>query len=162
MFRALGVLIELLGDIFGPSRWGMRPGPAAIIGFVTGVFALVAIVLLLLGFDLASVDVWLSSHASLWDAIGTVLFKIVLGVFFLMGLAICAQPFLDRWGGGNRKDARPGVPDQPDGPDGSLEAKHELPRRPPPAKKEAPAGVGTFLIGLIIVYFTWVGIVNPL
>jgi len=86
-------IARLIGGLWGFSRrsWvdvgmGLRPrsGASALFLFLFLFFFLVGIVLLLLGFDLERVDLWLEAQGGWLDAAGTLLFRLVCGVVLLL------------------------------------------------------------------------------
>ena len=85
---------------------GIRPGSAnaVFVTFLILLFTLIGIVLALMGFDIADVEAWLDAHGGLFDAIGTVLFKILLGFILLICVFTIAGAIFDR-----RNPERPGV-----------------------------------------------------
>ena len=75
-----------LGDQVG-ARIGS--GAARLFTFLWLIFLIVAIMLVAFGFDLEAVDRWLNAHASLFDLIGGILFRILYGfILLLCGLTI--------------------------------------------------------------------------
>lgn len=65
---------------------GVRPGSnnAVLLMFLILLFGLIGTVLVVLGFDLNDVDAWLEAQGGWLDAVGTVLFRVLCGVVFLM------------------------------------------------------------------------------
>lgn len=64
-------------------------GASALYLFLLMIFAIVAVILLLLGFDLDAVDRWLAVQGGWLDALGSVLFRIVCGlVLFFCAAAV--------------------------------------------------------------------------
>ncbi len=73
------------------SDIGLRVGSGAAVlyTFLWLVFLVVAIVLVVLGFDLEAVDRWLNAHSGWFELIGDVVWRIFCGLVVLMcGLAI--------------------------------------------------------------------------
>ena len=72
-------------------------------GTVFGFFFVLGLILVLLGYDLDKVDVWLDKHSDWFEFVGSILFRIACGIVFLMAMAvILSTPF-------NRDDPdRPG------------------------------------------------------
>ena len=70
-------------------------GGSVFYSFLVFFFIVVAVVLVLLGFDLEQVDAWLDRNADTFDLIGTIIWKIMLaGIMALCALVVVA-PFID-------------------------------------------------------------------
>ncbi|WP_395645198.1 hypothetical protein [Terricaulis sp.] len=85
---------------------GLRPGSgvAVFVTFLILLFTCIGIVLVILGFDLNRVDVWLDAHGGLFDLIGTVLFKALLAFVLLVCAILVAGALFDR-----SNPERPGI-----------------------------------------------------
>ena len=106
----------------------------------------VGLVLVLLGFDLDKVDLWLDDHADLFDAVGSRLFNVLWGGV----LALCLFTVIGRlWQKfvaprGEMGDAADFVA-EPVADDEFVEE----PRKPP--------GWGCMILAVIVGYFAWFG-----
>ncbi|HWU74018.1 MAG TPA: hypothetical protein VN137_11065 [Sphingomonas sp.] len=127
-----------LGDQVG-ARIGS--GGARLFTFIWLIFLIVAIVLVLSGFDLEAVDRWLDAHSSWFELIGDVLFRIFYGfVILLCGLTIYTLGEEIVFPAGRK--AEPPDPNEDESNDG----KRHVVRR----------GLG-ILLAMAIGYVAWVG-----
>ena len=142
--RFFGFLWTLARMFPAAGLQGIRFGSGASVlySFLVFFFLVVAVVLVLLGFDLEQVDLWLDRNADTFNLIGTIIWKIMLaGIMAICALVIVA-PFLD----GKAK------PDGLAGADAKLQRETE-------AEKESWFSIGcATLVALTIGYFCYVGI----
>lgn len=117
-------------DVSGELRPGSRA--SALYLFLVLVFAVVAILLLALGFDLGDVDAWLDRQGGWLDALGTIAFRALLACVLL---ACTLMGGLALRGIGRRLAGRRAADDP---------------------------GWGTLLLALVIGYFAAVGLVSKL
>jgi hypothetical protein len=103
--RPLTWIPRLIASLWSLSRrsWidtgmGLRPrsGASALLLFLFLVFALVGLVLMLLGFDLADVDRWIDAQGGRLDAAGTLLLRIASGLVLLVCGIMVLGFFFDR------------------------------------------------------------------
>jgi hypothetical protein len=99
VFSSIARLIAALWS-FSRRAWvdvgmGLRPrsGASALVLFLFLIFALIGLILMLLGFDLADVDRWIDAQGGWLDAVGTLLFRALCGLILLV-CAIAALGFL--------------------------------------------------------------------
>jgi hypothetical protein len=87
---------------------GLRPrsGASALVLFLFLIFLIIGAILTLLGFDLVRVDAWLDDHSSWFDAVGSLMFRAICALVFLVCAALVASPLFTRtkadrigWGG---------------------------------------------------------------
>jgi len=85
---------------------GLRPrsGASALVLFLFLVFFLAGLVLILLGFNLGSVDALIDAHAGRIDAVAGWLFRAVCGLVILLCLFTIGAAIFDR-----RSPGRPGI-----------------------------------------------------
>ena len=109
-FRWIAWLIGALWR-FSRRSWidtgiGLRPrSPASgLVHFLFLIFFIVGLILMLLGFDLGDVDVWLETHAGRLDAVFSFLFRIVCGLVILLCLFMIGGAIFDR-----KDPERPGI-----------------------------------------------------
>ena len=77
------------GALGGDLGLRIGSGGAALYTFLWLVFLVVAIVLVVMGFDLEAVDRWLNAHSSWFELVGDILWRAFCGVIvFLCGLTI--------------------------------------------------------------------------
>ena len=84
--------MEFLRSLWRAARFwpdpgmGLRPGSnnAVFVTFLILLFSIVGVVLVMLGFDLKDVDVWLEAQGGWLDAAGSFLFKALLAFIVLM------------------------------------------------------------------------------
>ena len=162
--RAIGAFFRWLwetariGSLFGAAGSGLRPGSGAaqLYTFLFLVFFIIGLVLVVLGFDLAKVDIWLDSKAGWFDWIGTIVFKIVLAVI-LLGCVLTFGAGATQHAAALTGRARRGRIDeaQMDRPRGTqVDAGGEA--------GDGRVGCGMMLLVLVVGYFCWVGIVNKI
>ena len=94
----MGLIGKVLGYLWRLSRGGwlgdqvgarIGSGGARLFTFLWLIFLIVAVVLVLSGFDLEAVDRWLDAHSSWFELVGDVLFRIFYGfVILLCGLTV--------------------------------------------------------------------------
>ena len=123
---------------------GIRYGSTASVffSFLVFLFFTIGLVLVLLGFDLDEVDLWLDRNAGTFDLIGTIIWKIMLAGILAICVLVVVAPFL---GGGSEEDGRR-----------TLSAAQ---RREGEQPKESMLRMGcTTLFALAIGYFCYVGI----
>ena len=77
---------------------GLRFGSprAVLLQFLILFFTLFFIIMVLMGFDVADVEGWLDAHGGLFDTIGTILFKMLLGFILLICVFTVAGAIFDR------------------------------------------------------------------
>lgn len=146
----MGLIGKVLGYLWRLSRGGwlgdqvgarIGSGAARLFTFLWLIFLVIAIVLVLFGFDLEAVDRWLDTHTNWFELIGDVLFRLFYGfVILLCGLTIytLAEEMLFPTG---RKGEAPDPDDEPD------DGKRHVVRR--------SLGI---LAALAIAYVAWVGL----
>jgi hypothetical protein len=96
LFRALGAFLSHLWRV--ANFWRVSPIGEARVGsplaggllFLFLVFASIGLVLMMLGFDLNEVDIWLDAQGGWLDVVGRVLFRGLVWVIFLFCVAACA------------------------------------------------------------------------
>ena len=84
---------------FAPSQaFGLRFGSAAsiLVTFLTIIFFLVGVGLVVVGVDLDAADRWLDAQGGWLAAAGTILFKGVLAAVLLVCLIVATSPLTDR------------------------------------------------------------------
>lgn len=97
--RAIGRFIAFLWGLSKRSWIEVRPdlrprsGASALLLFLILLFFCIGLVLVLLGFDLNDVDLWLEAHGGWFAAIGMLLFRLFWGFVlllaaFLVGYAV--------------------------------------------------------------------------
>jgi hypothetical protein len=69
-------------------------GASILLSFLFFVFFAIGLVLVLFGFDLAKVDLWLDRNGGVLNLIGTILFKIVLAGILLICALVVLSPLL--------------------------------------------------------------------
>ena len=79
-------------------------GAAALYTFLFLVFFLIGVVLVLLGFNLGNIDLWLEAHGGWIAAIGSLLFRAVCALVLLLCLFMIGGALFDR-----RNPERPGL-----------------------------------------------------
>lgn len=70
-------------------------GASILLSFLFFLFFAIGLVLVLFGFDLAKVDLWLDRNGGVLDLIGTILFKVVLAGILLICALVVLSPLLD-------------------------------------------------------------------
>lgn len=134
-----------------PFDSGLRTGSraAGLYMFLVLLFLVVGVVLVLLGFDLEHVDVWLDAHGSWIDRIASLLFRIFSALVYLLSLAFAGMMLASLLLKLRGQPGEVGLPNQ------SAETDEN---------DDAPAGAGSlgcgFLVALTIAYFAWFGIVG--
>ena len=70
---------------------GVRTGSslAGCMMFLVSVFTIVAVVLVLLGFDLGEVDLWLEAQGGWLHFVGSVVFRVCIWLLFLFSVLCC-------------------------------------------------------------------------
>ena len=111
----------------------LRPRSAAsgLVLFLFLMFFIIGLILVLLGVDLNSVDLWLDDHAPQFDAVGSAVFRLLCGFI----VAMCALLV----GGG-------------------LWQRFVTPRRE--VEDGDRIGFGAILVAALIGYFAWFGVVG--
>jgi hypothetical protein len=103
--RPLTWIPRLIAFLWGFSRrsWvdvgmGLRPrsGASALVLFLFLIFALIGLVLILLGFDLGKADRWIDAQGGWLDAAGTFLFRIACGIVLLVCALMAFGFFFNR------------------------------------------------------------------
>ena len=109
-FRWIAWLIGALWR-FSRRSWidtgiGLRPrsGASALYLFLFLIFFLAGLVLLLLGFNLGSLDAWIDAHAGRIDSVASFLFRMACGLVILFCLFTIGAAIFDR-----KSPERPGV-----------------------------------------------------
>jgi hypothetical protein len=114
-----------------------RFGPWVVLAAILFLTGLVLTLLgALFGFSLDDVDRWLEAHGGLLNAVGSLLFRVVCGIAFL----ICVATFL----GALFARLRPGSGD---------------PVAPEAGERAGPPGWGCALLAIPVGYFAWIGMV---
>lgn len=95
-----------LAKVWPDPGMGIRPGSgrAVFMTFLILLFSCMAAVLMLLGFDLGEVEAWLDAHGAVFDLIGAVLFKALLGFILLICAITILGAVFDR-----KNPDRPGI-----------------------------------------------------
>jgi hypothetical protein len=125
--RWIGRLAGAAWDLLSSSSYGCYL-------LLVGLFFILGLGLVLLGFDLAEVDLWLDAQGGLFDAVGTILLRIVCGLVLLLcilawGWAIAAR----------------------------LKSRARSARAANGGEAEKPPGWGCLLIAVPTAWFAWVG-----
>lgn len=91
-------IIEFFGSLWRSAMFwrvspieGVRTGSslAGCLMFMVAVFTIIAIILVLLGFDLGEVDLWLEAQGGWLDFVGRVAFRICVWLLFLFSVLCC-------------------------------------------------------------------------
>jgi len=181
----LGWLARLIGGIWKLSRnsyvdvgGGLRPGSgaASLLLFLIIIFFLIGLVLVALGFDLNSVDLWLDAQSHWLDLAGRIVIKAMLALLLALcvfiavggGVKIGTRIYGRLVGLSDRKpamDARRAAMRRYQGITraGSYTAE-ELPPPAPPQEDDGSAVYWAFMIlgAVVFGYFALVNLVGPL
>ena len=130
----------------------LRPrSPASgLLLFLFVMFFLVGLVLVLLGFDLNALDLWLDEHGHWLHFVGSWLFRLLCGAI----LAICVLTVL---GGLWQKFMSPRS-DEEDA--ASFAERIGAGEEDTEADQEQPAGWGCMVLAVIVGYFAWFGVMG--
>ncbi|MGN6818918.1 MAG: hypothetical protein ACTHJR_09615 [Sphingomonas sp.] len=135
------------GALGGDVGLRIGSGAAALYTFLWLVFLVVAIVLVVLGFDLEAVDRWLGAHTNWFELIGDILWRAFCGLIVLLsGLAIytLGQEMIDP------KAA------EDDEEEGGATRRHKAGVEKVPKRKIVSRSFG-ILAFLAVGYLAWVG-----
>lgn len=151
----MGLVGKVLGYLWRLSRGGwlgdqvgarIGSGGARLFTFIWLIFLIVAIVLVLSGFDLEAVDRWLDAHTSWFELIGDILWRAFCGmVLFLCGLTIYTL-------GQEMIDPRAAADDDEEG----VARRHKAGVEEAPERKIVSRSFGILML-LAIGYLGWVG-----
>jgi len=150
--RWLTAPIKILWDIARRS-WvstdpGLRPrsGTSALLLFLFLIFAVVGIILRLLGVNLADADRWLDAQGGWLNTLGSLAFRGLCGVIFLGCVVTAGAGIVQRF-------VRPG---------GKTRRRSQLEPSDQHGNAENTEGVGCIAAGIaaVIGYFAWFGMVN--
>ncbi len=92
VFRAIGRFIAFLWDVSKRSWVKVHPdlrprsGASALYLFLILFFFCIGLILVMLGFDLNDVDLWLEAHGGIFAAIGMLLFRLFWAVVLFFAL----------------------------------------------------------------------------
>jgi len=126
----------------------MRRGGLLYLFLIVAFFA-IGLVLVLLGFDLETIDLWLEDRASLFDSVGSTLFRVLWGAV----LVICVFTVVGGlWQRFVAPRSRMG-----DAADMVVEA-HAV--NEVSAEDDKPAGWGCMIVAVIVGYFAWFGMTS--
>ncbi|HEY5712310.1 MAG TPA: hypothetical protein VIT38_10475 [Allosphingosinicella sp.] len=104
--------------------------------------------LMLLGFDLGEVDLWIDAQGGWLDAVGSFLFRAFCGLVMLLCAFMVLGFLYDRIFGRRNRDLTAAPARESNHTESELEAA-----RPP--------GLGCAILALIVGYFAWFGMVYP-
>lgn len=150
MFGWLGPVFALLAR-FGP--WVVLAAVLLLTGIVLALLGAV------FGFSLDDVDIWLAAHGGLFNAAGSLLFRIGCGLVLLL----CAATLLGAIFARRTPESGPGAPqrdliapeprlDAPESGSGEPETEVVPPQAP---------GWGCALLAIPVGYFAWIGMTMP-